>query len=73
MSVFRSRKLYKNGDKKVISGVCAGVADHFNLHVDIVRVISVVALIFAPMVTGIAYLLATILLPEMTSIKRFTR
>ena len=71
MSYFSKRKLCRNGDKKMVSGVCAGVADYTGVHTDIVRVVSVIALLMMPMVTGIAYLLAVILLPEVTALNRY--
>src|SRR5579863_297707 len=40
------RKLYRDDFHKKIGGVCAGLAEYFNIDVAIVRVIFVLALIF---------------------------
>jgi phage shock protein C len=45
-----------------ISGICAGIAAHWGVNLTWVRVFAVVALIFAPMFTLIAYGLGTFLL-----------
>ena len=57
-----SRKLYKIESEKMISGVCAEVADYFDIDPSIVRIVwALVGL------TGggiIAYFIATIILPD---------
>src|ERR1700753_3853180 len=40
------RKLYRDEYHKKIAGVCAGLAEYFNIDVAIVRVVFVLALIF---------------------------
>lgn len=45
-----------------VSGICAGIAAHWGVRVKWVRILAVIALIFAPMLTLIAYGLATFFL-----------
>lgn len=42
-----NRKLQRNPMNKVVGGVCSGLADYFNIDVALVRVLFVVALLFA--------------------------
>ena len=42
-----SKKFYRNSRNKVIGGVCSGLADYFNLDVALLRVLFVVAFLFA--------------------------
>lgn len=58
-------KLYRSKKNKVIAGVCAGIAEYFNIDPTIVRVIYVMLTIFtavAPLV--ILYFVMWILVPE---------
>ena len=47
-----------------ISGVCAGLARHWDVPRLLVRTVAVVCLIALPMVTAVAYVTATILIPK---------
>jgi phage shock protein C len=56
-------RLVRRRDGKVLGGVCAGLADYFNIDVNLVRVLTVVV----GLATGIglpAYLLAWLIVPE---------
>jgi len=65
MSMFRSdRKLYRNRKKGVFGGVCAGLADHLDLDVTLVRVAAVVALFLTLQVAFIAYWVAYLVLQD---------
>jgi len=58
----QTQPLHK-GQKRVIGGVCSGLAEHFNLDVTLVRVVFVVL----ALMTGagfLLYLLLWILMPE---------
>lgn len=48
---------------KKLTGVCAGLAKHYAIPRLAVRVGVVVALIIFPVATGVAYLVATLLMP----------
>lgn len=57
------RRLYKSRNNKMICGVCAGIADYFNIDPSIVRVLWAVLALAAG--TGVlAYIACAIILPE---------
>ncbi len=49
---------------KKLSGVCGGIAKHYNLPRIGVRAGAIVALLMFPVATGVAYLVATLLMPS---------
>lgn len=57
------KKLYRDERRKVIAGVCAGLADYFNVDVSIVRLIFVLTLILKGSGTLI-YIILWIVLPK---------
>ena len=58
-----AKPLYKLREGRIISGVCAGLAEYFNIDVNIVRICAV--LIGCAGDAGvIAYIAAAMLLPE---------
>ena len=57
------KRLYKSRTNKMICGVCAGIADYFNIDPSIVRVLWAVLALAAG--TGVlAYIACAIILPE---------
>ena len=61
-----TKRLYKS-DNKMICGVCAGIADYFNIDPTLVRLITVF-LLFAGVGSGlIAYIVAAVIIPEKSS------
>ena len=57
------KRLYKSRNNKMICGVCAGIADYFNIDPSIVRVLWAVLALAAG--TGVlAYIACAIVLPE---------
>ena len=57
------KRLYKSRNNKMICGVCAGIADYFNIDASIVRVLWAVLALAAG--TGVlAYIACAIILPE---------
>lgn len=57
------KRLYKSRNNKMICGVCAGIADYFNIDPSIVRVLWAVLALAAD--TGVlAYIACAIILPE---------
>lgn len=57
------KRLYKSRNNKMICGVCAGIADYFNIDPSIVRALWAVLALAAG--TGIlAYIACAIILPE---------
>ena len=57
------KRLYKSRNNKMICGVCAGIADYFNIDPSIVRVLRAV-LALAAGTGGLAYIACAIILPE---------
>lgn len=57
------KKLYRSNDR-MICGVCAGIAEYFNIDPTLVRLITV-ALAFVGMLGGgiLAYIIAAIIIP----------
>lgn len=58
-----NKKLERNPMNKVLGGVCSGLADYFNLDVALVRVLFVIALLFASFGFWL-YIILWIVLPE---------
>lgn len=57
------KRLYKSRNNKMICGVCAGIADYFNIDPTIVRVLWAVLALAAG--SGIlAYIICAIIMPE---------
>lgn len=57
------KRLYKSRNNKMICGVCAGIADYFNIDPSIVRMLWAVLALAAG--TGVlAYIACAIILPE---------
>jgi phage shock protein C len=58
------RGFYRDRENGWIFGVCAGIADRFNLQLGAVRVIAVISLILFFWITALVYLLAAFLIRE---------
>ncbi len=58
-----SNRLHRDTIRGKVSGVCAGIAKHFSVETWIVRIVAIAALIFMPVPTAVAYVLAVVLLP----------
>lgn len=59
MSKFRGeRRLYRNRQKGIVGGVCAGVADYFEIDPIIVRILFVASLFMTLQIAFIVYWLA---------------
>jgi len=54
--------LYRNTKEKKIGGVCAGIADHFEIDHNIMRILFVAGLIFTGAVAFWSYLIAWVVL-----------
>ena len=57
------KKLEKNEQHKKLTGVCAGIAKYYDVPRLAVRIGAVLALITLPAATGVAYVVATVVLP----------
>lgn len=58
------RGFYRDRENGWIFGVCAGLADRFNLNVGAVRIIALISLVLFTLMTTIVYLAATFLIRE---------
>ena len=62
---YRVKKvLTKDVVHKKLSGVCGGIAKYYNVPRLLVRVAAVCAFFMLPVVTGVAYIVAAILIPN---------
>lgn len=58
------RRLYRDSQKGVVAGVCAGIADYFGFNLAMTRVITVVCLLFAFPATLLCYFGLALLVPR---------
>ena len=64
-AVAARRRLVRPRAERKIAGVCAGLAEYFDLDITLVRVLWLVITIFSAVVFGIvAYIVAWIVMPE---------
>jgi phage shock protein C len=56
------KKLYRDTEHKMLAGVCAGLAEYFNIDVTLVRLL-VVAFTFGGGAGLLAYVVAAIIVP----------
>jgi phage shock protein C len=56
--------LCKDVQHKKLTGVCAGIAKYYDFPRLAVRIAAITALIMIPVVTGVAYVVASMLLPN---------
>ena len=56
--------LCKDIANKKLTGVCAGIAKHYDYPRLAVRIAAIAALIMLPVAAGVAYIVASILLPN---------
>lgn len=64
-----NKKLYKSRTDKAVSGVCAGIADYFNIDVVIVRLLTVIFCFVSFGTVLIAYIVAAIIMPEEPTVR----
>ena len=57
------KKLYRSKSNRMVAGVCAGVAEYFNIDPTVVRVIWAVTSLFA-FVGVVAYAVCAFVIPE---------
>jgi phage shock protein C len=58
-----NKKLYRSPDKKVIAGVCGGLAEYFDIDVTIVRLIAVALLLPGGLPGFLPYVILWIVVP----------
>ena len=64
--IFMTKKFYKIEHGKMISGVCGGVAEYFNMDPSAMRIIWVLLSFWGPGL--IAYIIAAIILPNKSEV-----
>ncbi|SEL57765.1 phage shock protein C (PspC) family protein [Colwellia chukchiensis] len=57
------KTLAKDTRHKKLTGVCAGIAKHYQFPRLAVRVAAIAALLMFPVATGVAYIVASLLMP----------
>lgn len=61
-----AKKLYRDPDKRILGGVCAGLAEYFNTEVALIRVIFIIVTLF--FATGLLiYIILWLITPEATT------
>ena len=63
------RRFYRNADKAMLGGVCAGIADYFGFNLCVTRLLVVIAFFTMP-VTLIGYLALVLLVPSVSAAER---
>ena len=66
MSVYvttRHGRFYRNADKAMLGGVCAGLADYFGFRLGVTRFLAIIAFLAAMPVAVIGYLATVLLVP----------
>lgn len=58
------KRLYKNSQNRMISGVCQGLSEYLDVDVTVVRLIWVIVTCFSAGLGIIAYIIAAIIMPD---------
>ena len=61
-----NRRFYRNRDKAMLGGVCAGIADYFGFNLCVTRLLAVVAFLAMP-VTALGYIALVLLIPSVSA------
>ena len=59
------RRFYRNADKAMLGGVCAGIADYFGFNLCVTRLLVVIAFFTMPL-TLLGYLALVLLVPSVS-------
>lgn len=57
------KELYRSEDNQVLAGVCAGLAEYFDMDVNLVRIITALVVLLTFPMGLIAYLVAWLIVP----------
>jgi phage shock protein C len=63
----REGRLYRDADRAVLGGVCAGLARYFGFNLKVTRILAVIAFLCAMPFAVIGYLAAVFLIPSSSS------
>ena len=61
------RRLYRDADRAVLGGVCAGLATYLGFNLKVTRLLCIIAFLCVFPVAAIAYLAAVLLIPASSS------
>ena len=61
-----NRRFYRNRDKAMLGGVCAGIADYFGFNLCMTRFLALIAFFIMPVI-ALGYLALVILIPSMSA------
>lgn len=64
MNDYARKRLVRNRHDQMLGGVCAGVADRFDLDTTMVRLLTVIAALFSFGTVAVAYVAAWVLMPN---------
>lgn len=64
MNKMNQKRLYKDPENEMFAGVCAGLADYFDMDVSLVRILFAVVTIFLSGAPVILYLVFMFVLPD---------
>jgi len=59
----RTRRFYRNRDRAMLGGVCAGFADYFGFNLKVTRILVVIAFFMAMPMTILVYIATVLLVP----------
>ena len=57
------RRFYRNRDKAILGGVCAGLADYFGFNLKVTRILAFIAFLMAMPMTVLVYIGTVLLVP----------
>lgn len=63
MATNLSKRLFRSSDNRMIAGVCAGVADFFGLDVTLVRIVTLLLILFGGLSIWV-YIILWIIVPK---------
>jgi phage shock protein C len=66
MSADSSRRLYRDGDRAILGGVCAGLARYLGFNLRVTRILAFIAFLMAMPITVVGYLAAVFLIPSVS-------
>lgn len=66
----RPRRFYRNADKAIFGGVCAGVADYFGFNLRVTRILAIVSFFMAMPMTVLGYIGTVLLVPAKSTNSR---
>lgn len=64
------KRLYRSEKDRMLCGVCGGIADYFNVDPTLVRLAWVIITLMPPLCGILAYIIAAIIIPNESQIRR---